>query len=116
MSEIDYSSNYDFNLDPYSENKDSENTTENTQANENTESNEKNQNKEDLKKEPPKQNNGCRLLLIVLIYLVIIESNMNFLVDSLLKKFIFIVILWTFGYDLINKLIGFEKNVCKHLF
>ena len=111
MNEIDYSSNYDFNLDPFSENKESEKKEDND-----GDTQENNKSKEELKKAPPKQNNGCRLLLIVLIYLIIVESNMNYLIDNVVKKILFIGILWTFGYDLINKLIGFEKNVCSYLF
>lgn len=111
MNEIDYSSNYDFNLDPFIENKDADNKVDDV-----PDTPENNESKEELKKAPPKQNNGCRLLLIVLIYLIIVESKLNYLIDNLVKKILFIGILWTFGYDLVNKLIGFEKNVCKYLF
>tara|TARA_Y100000389_G_scaffold123346_2_gene120661 strand:- start:4984 stop:5346 length:363 start_codon:yes stop_codon:yes gene_type:complete len=120
MSEIDYSSNYDFNLDPFIENKEADNT--NKGINNNMDNNNEEapvevvENKEELKKPVKKQNSGCRLLLIVIIYLIVIETKLTFLVDTLLKKVLFIVLLWAFGYDLINKLIGFENNVCKYLF
>ena len=63
-----------------------------------------------------KGGNGCKIFLIVILYLIIVETKMQKLLDTGLKKAIFIILFWTIGYDLVNSLIGFEKNVCSYIF
>ena len=121
MSDIDFSSSYDFSLDPFVENTDVDNSKmEKLENKENTISldNVKDINKTGGKeyKKGFKGGNGCKIFLIVILYLIIVETKMQKLLDTGLKKGIFIILFWTIGYDLVNSLIGFEKNVCSYIF
>ena len=120
MTDIDYSSNYDFSLDPFVENTNvytppgNNMNTENNQSNENIVKQENKDKK--MYRDTYKGGNGCKLLLVVILYLIIIETKLNFLLDTGLKKVIFVIFFWTVGYNIVNNLLGFDKYVCSHLF
>ena len=112
MSDIDYSSNYDFNLDPYVD----KNYLDNVENSNTQKPVEENKAPEEKMEKPKKKGQGCKMFFIVMVYLLIIELNFTILIDSGMKKIIFIIIMWNIGYNLANKVIGFEKNVCNYLF
>ena len=117
MSDIDFFFLYDFSLDPFVENTDVDNTAMDKME---SKDNESDDNVKDINKNEQKAYKknfkGGKIFLIVILYLIIVETKMQKLLDTGLKKAIFIILFWTIGYDLVNGIIGFEKNVCSYIF
>ena len=132
MTDIDYSSTYDFTLDPFVENNKLDNgnldngnldngnlDNGNLDNNNGNTDNNNNQDNNNFEKNPGGvgSGQGCKLFFIVIVYLIVKELGLaETLLNNGIKKMLFIGLLWLFGYDLINKVIGFEKNVCSYLF
>ena len=119
MTDIDYSSTYDFTLDPFVENNKVDNREADELNNNTDDNNIKNENQTNInnKKNGMPSGQGCKIFFIVIFYLVIKELGLSEkILDTGIKKAIFIILLWMFGYDLVNNVIGFDKNVCLYLF
>lgn len=111
MSPNDYSTDYPFNIDPF--------VGENNEMETNEELNEESNNVVPEEEQPVKKKfggYGCKLLFIVIVYLIIVECKISILIDTGLKKFLLLIFLATIGYNLTDKVIGFENNVCGYLF
>ena len=105
MSEIDYNTSYNFDVDPFSE-KPKEQFEEKTVVEETPVE----------KQKAPVEKPGCKIFFIVLLYLIVKEFKLEFLIDTGFKKLLFVVVIWFVLYDAVNKVIGFEKNVCSYFF